>query len=122
VGDDVNISTRLLQALADAGLPVISVSIPDPLNRATWSAQYTRTLTPAEHTTEQTIGAAISIDDPQDAIHAGVVAAVKATDGAVITALTTAQMRLLLGLFLADRGYIAFTGGQYVVKFPAGLV
>ena len=116
-----NIAARLHQALVDAGLPVIGVSIPDPLNRATWSAQYTRALTTAEKATEQSIGGSINIDDPQDAIHAGVVAALAATDGAVITALTTAQMRLLLGLFLADRGYIAFTNGQYVVKFPAGL-
>ena len=117
-----NIATRLHQGLADAGLPVVLVSIPDPLNRATWSAQYSRDLTPAEHTTEQTIGAAMPIDDPQDAIHTGVVAAVKATDGKVITALTVAQMQLLLGLMLADRGFVAYTGGQYIVKFPAGLV
>lgn len=111
------LAQRLHEALTAAGLPVVGVSIPDAQNRATWSAQYTRELTPGEKATEQSIGGTISIDDPADAIHAGVVAALQATDGAVITALTTAQMRLLLGLFLADRGYVAFTGGQYVVKF-----
>lgn len=45
----------------------------------------------------------------------------QAVNGTAVTAMTTAQMRLLLGLFLADRGYIAYVNGQYVVSFPAGL-
>jgi len=116
MGGDVNISTRLLQALTDAGLPVISVSIPDQLNRATWSAQYTRTLTAGERTTEQAIGAVIPIIDPQDAIYSAAVALAATVNGTDATLLTLAQSRNLILLLAAKEGWIAFDGVKYTIN------
>jgi len=111
-----NIAARLHQALLDAGLPVVSVSIPDLNNRETWSAQYTRVLTPVEKTTEQTIGAAIPLTDPQDAIYSAAVALATTVNGVDATALTLAQLRSLILLLTAREGWIAYNGVKYTIN------
>lgn len=111
-----NISTRLHQALSDAGLPVLSVSVIDQTNRATWSAIYSRALTTGERATEQTIGAAIPLNDPADAIYSAAVALAKTVNGIDATALTLTQLRSLILLLAAREGWIAFDGTKYTIN------
>lgn len=47
------IASVLVQAIAAAGVPVISVSIPDPTDRTTWRAQLDKAATPADAQTAQ---------------------------------------------------------------------
>ena len=111
-----NVSTRLHQALADAGLPVLSVSIIDQANRATWSATYSRALTTAEHQTELNIGSAISLLDPANAIYSAAVALAQTVNGTDATMLTLAQSRSLILLLAAREGWIAYDGSKYTIN------
>ena len=56
------------RALRAAGVPIDGVSIGDPLNRATWVAQYTPAATPAHKAMAATILTTVAVDAAATAV------------------------------------------------------